>query len=584
MEFPCAEFVQAPDDTPGINVSMWDREALGKLSKEQLSQMRAMVDVFGRLSGTAQGLPAPVTDLTRMQAYGHVLYLATVRTGASTMQVLGGLKVGTKCLFLHSPGCDKYLEISATCVLDFYVHESCQRSGIGLALLERFLSDSGRTAAMLAYDRPSPKLKAFLAKHFGLVKFVPQINNYVVYNDFFSTEAAKPSTPRRIVQLEACAALAPCRQRIPGAAKPASAPSSLGTSPCTPSYTAGASAASRLAGAAAAHRAAAAAVVVGSSRMQQQHSAPPPQTPSLPAEIASQTAQQKQQQRQDQQLLRTAEAVVQQARQQVNSPSSAQASPSPAVQRATEWRTSQQQSSVGVTAAPAAPQPPPRRTSLGGTPPSPATHTWAQMQQIAPAGGAATLGMRVSWQQHALQQQAAQRLAEARQAAAQQQLLQTPPPLRQSAAQSAAAQQAMQRATSQQARGTPQQQKTPTVASPLAAVATPAVARTALMRQAATPQQDAPGQAHAATPGQAQAKAVMPGSQPPPAATPPRSAVGQRKALAPTPPWALHTAPEGLQNITPSRLQPAMPRRSAGGALSSPLKTFQMSGAAVAIS
>lgn len=50
--------------------------------------------------------------------------------------MLGGLKVGTKCLFLHSPGCDKYLEISATCVLDFYVHESCQRSGIGLALLE----------------------------------------------------------------------------------------------------------------------------------------------------------------------------------------------------------------------------------------------------------------------------------------------------------------------------------------------------------------------------------------------------------------------------------------------------------------
>lgn len=58
-----------------------------------------------------------------------------VRAGRRT-QVLGGLKVGSKCLFLHSPGCDKYLECRATCVLDFYVHESCQRSGIGLALLE----------------------------------------------------------------------------------------------------------------------------------------------------------------------------------------------------------------------------------------------------------------------------------------------------------------------------------------------------------------------------------------------------------------------------------------------------------------
>jgi len=50
--------------------------------------------------------------------------------------VLGGLKVGCKRLFLHSPRCDKYLEMSPDCVLDFYVHESCQRSGIGLCLLE----------------------------------------------------------------------------------------------------------------------------------------------------------------------------------------------------------------------------------------------------------------------------------------------------------------------------------------------------------------------------------------------------------------------------------------------------------------
>lgn len=33
--------------------------------------------------------------------------------------------------------------------------------------LQTFLQESGKTAAMLAYDRPSPKLKAFLAKHYG---------------------------------------------------------------------------------------------------------------------------------------------------------------------------------------------------------------------------------------------------------------------------------------------------------------------------------------------------------------------------------------------------------------------------------
>ncbi len=39
---------------------------------------------------------------------------------------------------------------------------------VNLALfVQTFVADAGKTAAMLAYDRPSPKLKAFLAKHYG---------------------------------------------------------------------------------------------------------------------------------------------------------------------------------------------------------------------------------------------------------------------------------------------------------------------------------------------------------------------------------------------------------------------------------
>lgn len=37
----------------------------------------------------------------------------------------------------------------------------------------------------LAYDRPSPKLKAFLAKHYNLKNFIPQNNNFVVYDDYY---------------------------------------------------------------------------------------------------------------------------------------------------------------------------------------------------------------------------------------------------------------------------------------------------------------------------------------------------------------------------------------------------------------
>jgi|TARA_B110000305_G_scaffold176501_1_gene195393 alpha-tubulin N-acetyltransferase 1 len=37
----------------------------------------------------------------------------------------------------------------------------------------------------LAYDRPSEKFLAFLGKHFGLKKYVPQNNNFVVYDAYF---------------------------------------------------------------------------------------------------------------------------------------------------------------------------------------------------------------------------------------------------------------------------------------------------------------------------------------------------------------------------------------------------------------
>jgi alpha-tubulin N-acetyltransferase 1 len=39
----------------------------------------------------------------------------------------------------------------------------------------------------LGYDRPSEKLLGFLAKHYGLKRYVPQNNNYVVYSAYFDS-------------------------------------------------------------------------------------------------------------------------------------------------------------------------------------------------------------------------------------------------------------------------------------------------------------------------------------------------------------------------------------------------------------
>ena len=38
----------------------------------------------------------------------------------------------------------------------------------------------------LAYDRPSEKLIGFLKKHYGLAKYVPQNNNYVIFDRYFT--------------------------------------------------------------------------------------------------------------------------------------------------------------------------------------------------------------------------------------------------------------------------------------------------------------------------------------------------------------------------------------------------------------
>lgn len=40
----------------------------------------------------------------------------------------------------------------------------------------------------MAIDRPSEKFLGFLQKHYGLVKFIPQVNNFVIYEGFFDSD------------------------------------------------------------------------------------------------------------------------------------------------------------------------------------------------------------------------------------------------------------------------------------------------------------------------------------------------------------------------------------------------------------
>ena len=52
-------------------------------------------------------------------------------------------------------------------------------------LFEKMLEKEKVNPEKLAYDRPSPKLLGFLKKHYGLINYIPQNNNYVIFNQYW---------------------------------------------------------------------------------------------------------------------------------------------------------------------------------------------------------------------------------------------------------------------------------------------------------------------------------------------------------------------------------------------------------------
>ena len=109
---------------------------------------------------------------------------------------MGLLKMGKKNLFLLDRKGDQN-EVYPMCVLDFYVHESRQRSGCGKRLFEYMLQDLKVQPRLLAIDRPSPKLVAFMRKHYDLASAIPQVNNYVIYEGFFNRPYECSPGPKR---------------------------------------------------------------------------------------------------------------------------------------------------------------------------------------------------------------------------------------------------------------------------------------------------------------------------------------------------------------------------------------------------
>ena len=103
---------------------------------------------------------------------------------------IGFIKVGVKHLFIYND-IGQIKEMSPLCVLDFYTYEGCQRKGYGKEIYTAMINYENVEPRKLGYDRPSFKFLNFLKKYYNLEDYVPQNNNYVVFNDYHYLEKFK---------------------------------------------------------------------------------------------------------------------------------------------------------------------------------------------------------------------------------------------------------------------------------------------------------------------------------------------------------------------------------------------------------
>ncbi|XP_078685344.1 uncharacterized protein LOC144918419 isoform X2 [Branchiostoma floridae x Branchiostoma belcheri] len=157
-----------------------------KTSNEPLDRNLAkVIDDLGEASAKAQGLHGPITATYKLRSSDHRMYvLKDGEANSGKGAAVGFIKVGKKKLFiLDHHGAQ--VELTPLCVLDFYVHESRQRTGCGHRLFQHMLKMEKISPQHLAIDRPSNKFTRFLKKHYGLAATVPQVNNFVVFEGFF---------------------------------------------------------------------------------------------------------------------------------------------------------------------------------------------------------------------------------------------------------------------------------------------------------------------------------------------------------------------------------------------------------------
>ena len=121
--------------------------------------VKEILDTMGYLSSKAQNLQTVITSTNRFFPSNHTLFIK-----ADKNKVFGYIKVGPKKLFLRDR-LFNYHERKTLWVLDFYVYDNFRRKGIGKKLFDYMLNLENTEPDLLAYDRPTLRLLAFLKKN-----------------------------------------------------------------------------------------------------------------------------------------------------------------------------------------------------------------------------------------------------------------------------------------------------------------------------------------------------------------------------------------------------------------------------------
>ncbi len=165
------------------------QEGLVVITSSNLSDLNevfnARLNQLGEESGVAQNLKGPITSVDKLLASPDqtlILY-CTHDEQEDTILPIGFLKYGRKDLFFYTKK-GAILEHSPVCLLDFYVSSAKQRGGIGHTLFSKMVEVVEQQPVQFAYDRPSPRLTTFLAKHHGLINADLQPNRFAIYDGF----------------------------------------------------------------------------------------------------------------------------------------------------------------------------------------------------------------------------------------------------------------------------------------------------------------------------------------------------------------------------------------------------------------